>query len=471
VSFMAFVLGISAGAAGKISIGVVLGFLFLALVLIINSKPPSVSKSDTYRARKDAMAHTHDDEWAKLDVQPLDTSAGDSASGKAGDNAAAASAVQTATTVTEKIDAVTPNAAALLTFDPVRIRKRDALKNVYRGVKKRLKKVTTIVTTSWQAAEMADEEQQADALDALESRSSDEPKVVAAPAALKSEPLLVNADVEDKVGALDAVNGAPMMIIPALPEVPGMAEANLTVSAECDSQEVEPTSQQPGASVLMEQDSGTILASMAQDGWEVKPVDGTTDQFEIFLPSVDFGLPMGSVSIPQPRFLTTIYDTYRTTEDGEERLTGDLVLMNGDDILTVSLGWTTLKLSAAGLARAHIGRHADAVYLRADVDIGMRIPKVPGLTKIMQLFVKSYANKSTFDCATALAKGADKIYKGAVSTEQTAWAVGIAATAVAAVESEAVAGLVAEAGQLLAGSAGSAGEVLSTVPRVLEAVG
>mmetsp|Transcript_135100 Transcript_135100/g.328363 ORF Transcript_135100/g.328363 Transcript_135100/m.328363 type:complete len:219 (+) Transcript_135100:44-700(+) len=201
---------------------------------------------------------------------------------------------------------------------------------------------------------------------------------------------------------------------------------------------------------------------MAQDGWSVEPIDPSKGIYELSLPAVDVNLGMGSVSIPSPLFRATIWDSSRRDEEGDmERLVGDLVLQNGEDILTVTLGFpfaTTLSVSAAGAARARIGQSKDTVYLQADVDIGLQIPKVPGVAKIMQLFVRNYANKSTFDCSVALSKGADKIASEsqAEAVAKSAVAAAAAAAAMAAAEVDVV-GFAAEAGRL---AAQGAGEVL-----------
>jgi len=259
--------------------------------------------------------------------------------------------------------------------------------------------------------------------------------------------------------------------------VPGMAEANLVVSVECDKQMKQPASQREGVQLLMLQPGGKILASMAQDGWKVEAVDPATGIYELSLPAVEYNLGMGIVSIPSPLFRANISDTRRKDEDGDmERLAGDLVLQNGEGILTVKLGFpfsTTLSVSAAGLARARIGQSEDAVYLQADVEIGLRIPRVPGLEKIMQLFVKSYANKSTFDCSTALSKGADKIAAETKAEVMAKSAVAAATAAAAAATAEVdIAGMAVEAGQFVAQTANDVmlQSGMEDVPEMLESL-
>ena len=77
---------------------------------------------------------------------------------------------------------------------------------------------------------------------------------------------------------------------------------------------------------------GRILAAMAQDGWEVNELEGK-DLFEVLLPSVEYELPGGGmVSMPAPRFVSTVRDNV-TEGPWNERMMGDLVLQNGEDIL------------------------------------------------------------------------------------------------------------------------------------------
>jgi len=248
-----------------------------------------------------------------------------------------------------------------------------------------------------------------------------------------------------------------------LSEVPGMDKVNLVVSVETDPQMDEPESKEKGVQLLLAQSGGDILQAMAQDDWKVNPVDPAQGVHEMFLPPVNYNLGMGSVSIPAPRFIATIQDSDDVSGDLHERLVGNLVLQNGEGILTVELGFpisTKLSLSAAGSARARVGRCGDAVYLQAAVDIGLKLPQVPGLQKIMQIFVKTYANQSVKDCARALAGGADKLSASATVNEQSAVAVAVATAAVAAAEMDVV-GMAAQAGQVLMSSGAEFTEIRS----------
>lgn len=203
---------------------------------------------------------------------------------------------------------------------------------------------------------------------------------------------------------------SPTSLAAGAAAVPGMVEANFVVSVATDVQLYKPASAQNGVERLMGRPGGEILAAMAQSGWKVEPNDPARNIYDVFLPSVEYNLGMGSVGIPAPRFTATIVDTFRETACGHERLEGELVLQNGKDILTVILGFpffTTISLSAAGVARARLGRQGDAVFVQADVEFGIQLPRVPGLAKIMQIFVRTYANQSILDCARALAHAAD----------------------------------------------------------------
>lgn len=233
-----------------------------------------------------------------------------------------------------------------------------------------------------------------------------------------------------------------------------MSEANIVVSESTPNKLSTPASGSTGVDLLMAQDCGKIIPAMAQSGWVVKTRDESKGQFDMYLPSVDYRFPMGSVEIPAPHFLVTVRDSdawmehkaavsaaldakEQLPEPPEERLIGSMVLQNGKDIFKVKLGFplnTTLSVSAAGLAYARVGRSGDAVYLGSDVDIGMRLPGLPGLTKIMQLFVKNYAAQSVQDCANALSGAADKLSAEAQANSKSMLAVGIAGAAALATE-------------------------------------
>mmetsp|Transcript_31047 Transcript_31047/g.79842 ORF Transcript_31047/g.79842 Transcript_31047/m.79842 type:complete len:346 (+) Transcript_31047:67-1104(+) len=194
------------------------------------------------------------------------------------------------------------------------------------------------------------------------------------------------------------------------PDVPGLDDMNQVVHVVTEPKSTEVSmSHTEGADMLMQQSCGTILGLMAQDGWEVNCLDEAAGLFEVFLPSVKYPFPMGSISIPQPRFLATVRDSIGDDGEYHERLIGDLVLQNGKDILKFQpkLWGPTFAISAAGWARCRVGREGGAVRMVADVELGMKVPKVPGLSRIMEFFVKNYANQSTKDCTVALAKGAD----------------------------------------------------------------
>eukprot|EP00931_Biecheleriopsis_adriatica_P068721 TRINITY_DN42632_c0_g1_i1.p1 TRINITY_DN42632_c0_g1~~TRINITY_DN42632_c0_g1_i1.p1 ORF type:complete len:476 (-),score=107.03 TRINITY_DN42632_c0_g1_i1:131-1480(-) len=237
-------------------------------------------------------------------------------------------------------------------------------------------------------------------------------------------------------------------------EVLSAGDADLMVKVSSSMKEAEPKSKADGVRVLMAQPLGDVLAAMGQDGWEVRPRDAERGLYELFLPAVEYDLGMGSVSIPSPHFLATLKESNAShaTAGKRERCTANLALQNGNGILTVKLGFpfsTTLSLSAAGEVTAYLGQVADSVYLQGDVELGVWLPKVPGLNKIMRTFVKSYANQSLAECATALANRADEITKREDVNQKSAAAVAVAAAAVAASEmGEVTTGLVKVLGGL-----------------------
>lgn len=234
---------------------------------------------------------------------------------------------------------------------------------------------------------------------------------------------------------------------------PGMDQANLVVTVGCDRQSVAPASKKEGVARLLNKSCGDILAAMAQDGWRVEPKNTAEGIYSMFLPSVKVDFPIGSVSIPSPEFECRVRDSFETSsEEEEQRLVGELVLQNGSEILSVNLTFpfsTTFSVSAAGVAFARIGRIGDQVYLQADVKMGLQIPKVPGIVKVMQVFVRNYAKQSTYDCAVALSKAADKTELSAESTEKTGVAVATAAAAILVTEAD-VAGVATAVGEILA---------------------
>lgn len=217
-------------------------------------------------------------------------------------------------------------------------------------------------------------------------------------------------------------------------------DANLIVKVSSETKQSEPASGKDGVSCLMSQPLGDVLAAMGQDGWEVKPLDEDRGLYELFLPAVDYDLGMGSVSIPSPHFIATLQESHTTGNvEQKERCSANLVLQNGDGILTVKLGFpicTTLSLSAAGEVKARLGQWNNAVYLQGDAELGLWIPNVPGLSKIMRAFVKSYANSSILECARALANRADEIARRDDVNQKSAIALAVATAAVAATEGE-----------------------------------
>lgn len=214
-------------------------------------------------------------------------------------------------------------------------------------------------------------------------------------------------DVENANGILSAPPPAPP------PEVPGLDDANLVVRVKIEPKRVEAVeTQREGVARLMAEPGGNILALMAQDGWEVKQLDPITGTYELSLPSVRYQFALGVVSIPSPRFVATVRDTFTMAGSYEERLQGDLVLQNGQDILTVDVGFpfkSTFSVSAAGWTRCCIGSDGEFIGVSNDIVLGLKVPRVPGLESAMELFVKSYGGESTLEVARALARGADNL--------------------------------------------------------------
>lgn len=197
------------------------------------------------------------------------------------------------------------------------------------------------------------------------------------------------------------------------PSVPGMEQANLVVKVDIEPRLAEPETRCAGVTRLMEQSGGIILSTMAREGWDVKAKDPDAGLYELSLPSVDYSLPGGSVSIPSPRFETTVQDLFRRVDDGlTERLLGDLVLVNGEGLITVKLGFpfnTTLSLSAAGYTRCLVAWEADRISVSTYIEVGLRLPSVPGLEQLMRFFVRTYGDESTSQVAVSLARGADDL--------------------------------------------------------------
>ncbi|CAJ1435032.1 unnamed protein product, partial [Effrenium voratum] len=189
------------------------------------------------------------------------------------------------------------------------------------------------------------------------------------------------------------------------PVVPGMDAANLVVRLDSE----------PGvagtelAEEKMRQTNQQVLQDLCGEGWSVRPIDAANGVFELTLPAVRYSMPMGVVSIPAPLFRAQVRDSDKTVGNYQERLIADIVLQNGDKMLGVELGFpfsSKFTISAAGWARCRVGREPGSVRCQALVEMGLQVPKVPGLTSILQFFVKSYANKSAHDCAVSLSKEA-----------------------------------------------------------------
>jgi len=198
-----------------------------------------------------------------------------------------------------------------------------------------------------------------------------------------------------------------------LPDVPGIADANMVVRVEIEPKAALAESGAEGVARFMNRGDRTVLEAMAQSGWEVKVVDEQAGLYMLSLPSVNYDVMGASISIPAPRFLTAFRDMRgrgATAGSAKVRAEGDLVLQNGEDIFTLELGFpfrTRLQLSAAGWTRAAISWDGDKAYASNYVEVGVQIPKVPGLSSILEYFVKNYGEESTLACALALARAAD----------------------------------------------------------------
>jgi len=153
------------------------------------------------------------------------------------------------------------------------------------------------------------------------------------------------------------------------PVVPGMEDCNLVVGVETEPKLAVPKETgSTGTARLMASSHEVILGRMAQDGWTVTLLDKEKSLFEIKMPAVKYDVPVGTVQIPQPTFTAIVRDSLVTFEDGKERLVGDLILSNGDDIITVDIKWFgTFKVSAFGYARCRVGQDGDSVRLQCDV--------------------------------------------------------------------------------------------------------
>ena len=195
-----------------------------------------------------------------------------------------------------------------------------------------------------------------------------------------------------------------------IPSVPGMDKSNLVIRVSTEpgrANEVMASKTDMTASQLMAETPETILKMIARKGWRVERSQGDErdESFEIFLNPVKYELPLGLLTIPAPHFRATVRDSQRTGPGSyKERLETDLVLQNGEGIVTVSLNFpfsTSFSIGAAGWLRAYIGECEEDVRVRADVEIGLNVPRFPGLGSALQCFVKHYVQRSTFGCATS----------------------------------------------------------------------
>merc|ERR1740123_1172104 len=123
----------------------------------------------------------------------------------------------------------------------------------------------------------------------------------------------------------------------------------------------------------MAQSGGKILATMAKEGWYVTSLDTSKNLYELSLPPVHYEFAGAVVSIPPSRFLATLRDTFTKTGSYQERLQGDMVLQNGENIVKVELGfpfYKTFRISAAGWTRARVGWEGDSISISNSIEIG-----------------------------------------------------------------------------------------------------
>jgi len=243
--------------------------------------------------------------------------------------------------------------------------------------------------------------------------------------AVETEISTVDADTEESTQGTEPekIEDAPADAPPLEDEsfdqppedVPGMDQANLVVRVGIDPKKVPTkTSGSEGVLRLMGRGDRTILETMSESGWEVEVVDESKGLYMMALPSVQYDVMGSSIAIPAPRFLCTFLDIRGRSSSApfEERAMGTMVLQNGENIFTLELGFpfrTKLQLSASAWTRAKIGWEDDKVVCSNYVEVGVQVPKVPGLSGILEFFVKNYGNESTVECATTLAAGADKL--------------------------------------------------------------
>ncbi|CAJ1378327.1 unnamed protein product [Effrenium voratum] len=194
------------------------------------------------------------------------------------------------------------------------------------------------------------------------------------------------------------------------PEVPGMEDANLIVKVDIEPKRRKVKLGEKGVRNLMARSDREVLEAMAQEGWEVEVVDEAEGLYTLSLPPVLYEVMGTSISIPAPKFLTRLRSSDGQSLAFQERMWGDLILQNGENIFTLQLGFpfrSKLSISAAGWTRARVGFDGDEIVSSNYVEVGIQLPKVPGLTNIMEYFVKSYGTQSTQECTDALARAAE----------------------------------------------------------------
>lgn len=232
------------------------------------------------------------------------------------------------------------------------------------------------------------------------------------------EPNEKTADPEAKgaSGLKPAAAKAPPQVVEErpFPTVPGMEAATLIVRVDIEANKSKAVAADAaqGVAALMAKSGGQILESMGQEGWKVVEIDAKAGLYDLSLPAVRYEMAGGVITIPAPLFRATIFDTFRRDGDAMERLQGDLVLQNGKDIFTLELGFpfrTSFKISAAGWTRARVGWEQDAISASNYVEVGIQLPRIPGLSPLLEYFVKNYGTESTMQCAVALSKGADRL--------------------------------------------------------------
>lgn len=188
---------------------------------------------------------------------------------------------------------------------------------------------------------------------------------------------------------------------------------NLVVTVPLEPQRARPSSSGPGVSNLMQQGHRDILGLMTRDGWQVEPLDSSGNLFQVTMPAVRYDLGMGVVSIPPPVFLCKVRESRRETGAYKERLIGDLELQNGKGLLRVSLKFLKrpILISASGSGTCQVGAEGTFARLAGHVQVGLQVPKIPGLSQLMEFFVRTYANQSARECVDALARGADELFR------------------------------------------------------------